>query len=116
MVGGVFQRATANRVPSVEIEQIVGQLTAFAGWYGSWAKAAAAHQELADSALRQGRKHTARQAYVLASYLYFYAQAYARAETDKAEGSARMVECYRRAASLLDPPAERVEIPHLGTA
>jgi dipeptidyl aminopeptidase/acylaminoacyl peptidase len=27
-----------------------------------------------------------------------------------------MVECYRRAAPLLDPPAERVEIPHLGTA
>lgn len=116
MVGGVYSRANANRVLTNEIEEIVGRLSDFSGWYRSWAKNAEARERIAEEALRRGQKITAREAWVQAAYLYFYGQLYVRSnEQEIAEGNLRMVECYARAAPLLSPPAERVEIPYRGT-
>lgn len=113
MRGGIFPRANANRVPTVEIEQIIGRISSISGWYKSWAKNAAARAETAAEAQRQGRKLTARLAYLQASYLYFYGQLYIRSnESERSEGNAKMIDCYKQAAVLLEPRAERVEVSH----
>lgn len=114
MIGGVLARANANGVPHAEIVEILGQLTGFSGWYRTWARAAAARQQVADEAVQRGRHVTAREAFIQAAYRYFYGQLFAGSDREKEDGSRRMIECYQRAAPLLDPPAERVELPHRG--
>lgn len=112
MRGGIFPRANSNGLLTAEIQQIVARLTSMSGWYQSWAKDASARAELGRDALRQSRKITAREALLQATYLYFYGQLYAKfGHPEKREGSLRMIECYSQAGALLEPPAERVEIP-----
>lgn len=111
MRGGIFPRANANRVLTAEVEQIIGRISSMAGWYRSWAKNAAGRVEIAEQALQQGIRLTARLAYLQAAYLYFYGQLYVHSnESERADGNAKMIDCYRNAAPLFEPEAERVEI------
>ncbi len=78
-------------------------------WLGYWLSRAADHEKLGDEALAAGRRRTA------ADYFYFGALAAQYAQflwfgPDRVAAQQRKAELYRKAAPLLDPPAEPVDL------
>jgi pimeloyl-ACP methyl ester carboxylesterase len=90
----------------------------FENWYEQWSKTARRVHTLADSALQQGKKVSAREAYLRASNYYRTAEFFLHGNPHDprilaAWGNSRTT--FRQAVKLMDTPVEEVLIPYEGT-
>jgi hypothetical protein len=81
-------------------------------WCREWCATAAAHEEFARENEAKGNRHSATEAYLLASMAYHFACNNSPHDLDQYIPAAKKrVACYAQAAPHLDPPAERHEVP-----
>ena len=90
----------------------------FESWYEQWSKTARRVHALADSALQQGKRVSAREAYLRASNYYRTAEFFLHGHPHDPRilvtwGDSRAT--FRQAIKLLDTPVEQVLIPYEGT-
>lgn len=84
-------------------------------WCREWCVTAAAHARLGDESEAKGRLKSAGEAFLAASLDYHFGKfLFQDHPAEYADTSRRSVEAYARALSLLDPRAERIEIPFEG--
>lgn len=108
-------RFVSNGVDACDYAHITGRLASWEAWCAAWSEAAEVHRELGVTALAEGRhrsagEHFARAAtyFHFAKFLFVHDLAQARAAHDRAVAS------LASASPLLDPPAERHEVPFEG--
>jgi 2,6-dihydroxypseudooxynicotine hydrolase len=81
-------------------------------WFTEWCSMALLHQKLAETALAEGKRVTAGEAFLRASIYYHYAQLYYFNDLGgKLLAIDRKADCFNRAAPFLDTPAKRVVFP-----
>jgi alpha-beta hydrolase superfamily lysophospholipase len=90
----------------------------FESWYEHWSKTARRVHALADSALQQGKRVSAREAYLRASNYYRTAEFFLHGNPHDPRilatwGTSRTT--FRQAVTLMDTPVEEVLIPYEGT-
>ena len=109
-------RYTANAsIDWAETTRIVARIADLDSWYPAWADAAGACERRGDRALERGAVATAADQLVRAAQLYHWAQINVRPEdARKEEGRRRSIAAYRRAAPLVDPPAQELAVPYGG--
>lgn len=79
-------------------------------WCSVWMDEALIHQRIAEKALAEGNKITAGEGFWRASIYNHYGQFLEWHNPIRHEAARRKVETYKRAAPLIVPPAERVEV------
>lgn len=85
-------------------------------WLDAWVNLAKEYEQLAGEALENGFQITAGEHYWQSSISLHYGQfLWFHHPGEKRRAQERKVEMYRKAAPLLSPPAERVDIPFEGT-
>jgi dienelactone hydrolase len=112
-VGHWAPRFIANGIDYNDFGATLARVSRWADWNDEWSRTAAGHEALARDAEARGARASAAEAWQRASVCHHFGKflffgdpdAYRRANEATAG-------CYRRAAPLLDPPAERVLIPY----
>lgn len=79
-------------------------------WFDHWMATADRYEQLADAALLAGHRRTAAELLLTGSLAAQYGQ-FLWFDERRQRGQERKAELYRRAAPLLDPPAERFDLP-----
>jgi dienelactone hydrolase len=110
-------RILSNYVTPWEFEQLKSQITEYGQWCETWSRHAAGHVARGDEALAAGRRLTAGDAYLRgalayhwASFLFSHDQAQFRAAL------AALAAAWAKAAPLVVPPMELLEVPFEGLA
>jgi 2,6-dihydroxypseudooxynicotine hydrolase len=98
-----------------EFEQIKKKIESWDQWCEEWSKAALKHADIADKALAKGHKLTAGTAYIRAALYYQWATfLFVHDQRQWLAGKQAGDACFRKAAPLVDPPMELMEIPFEG--
>jgi 2,6-dihydroxypseudooxynicotine hydrolase len=85
-------------------------------WLDAWSRSAELHLEIAEQAEAAGNALTAGEAYVSAATCFHFAKFVWVVDADKNRATTRRaIDALARAHRLLDPTAERLEIPFEGT-
>jgi 2,6-dihydroxypseudooxynicotine hydrolase len=109
-------RFTAQGVDPNDFARVTGPLERWDQWLDAWVANGDLHAGLARDAERRGNALTAGQAWVRATLAYHFAKFVWLVDLDRHRAAAdRAVAALRRAHGLLDPTAERVEVPFDGT-
>jgi len=109
-------RMLSQHVSPWEFEQLKKKIQVWGEWCEEWCKAARKHAEIGDRAAAQGHKLTAGNAYIRAALYYHWATfLFVHDQKQWLAGMEAMGECWRKAAPLVEPPMELVEIPFEGT-
>jgi 2,6-dihydroxypseudooxynicotine hydrolase len=97
----------------LDIGAAIGQ---WSDWCRVWSEFAGAAAARGETAQKAGHRATAAREFARASLYYHYAQNFYFDDlTQKRAAEDQKVAIFQRAAALLDPPLERVEIPFEGT-
>jgi 2,6-dihydroxypseudooxynicotine hydrolase len=128
-IGAIYQypgpRANVMGLDDSEVDRIVrGIRTFFAwgtshDWIAEWTKAGDEYAARAEAAMAAGHAVTAGEIWRLASACYFfgwYIHNHFVPIPARDRAHALCLEAYRKAAPLLSPPCERVEVPFRGRA
>ena len=112
----MFRWRIASHVPYWDFEQIRADVERWEDWLPTWCRWAERHVALGDEALAAGRRLTAGEAYVRAALFYHWGT-FVSVEDPVAlraalEAGAR---AWAKAAPLVDPPLELVDVPFEGT-
>lgn len=108
-------RMLSQYVSPWEFEQLKKKIQKWDEWCEEWSKAARKHVEIGDKAHAQGRRITAGSAYVRAALYYHWATfLFVHDQKQWRAGMEAMGECWKKAAPLVDPPMELMEIPFEG--
>ena len=108
-------RYLAEGVPYGEWLRIRERLQSFDEWCAVWSEFARDAEARADAALADGLTHTAAAELSRAALYYCFGQLlYWHAPETKRVGYENCARAWRRAAPLLDPPLEPVEVPYRG--
>jgi dienelactone hydrolase len=98
-------------IPSATAKAVIERAGTWSNWLAAWSEEGEKHARLAEEARRDGHAVTAGEAYARASLFLHFAQFMAFDDlAAKTAAAARKVELFRRAAPLLDPPGELIEI------
>jgi 2,6-dihydroxypseudooxynicotine hydrolase len=109
-------RFLAQGVDPNDFARVTAPLERWDQWLGAWVANGDLHADLARDAERQGRQLTAGRAWVRAALAYHFAKFVWMLDLDRHRQAAdRAVAALRRAHALLDPTAERLEVPFEGT-
>jgi 2,6-dihydroxypseudooxynicotine hydrolase len=112
----LFSWRIASHVPYWDWEQIRREVRSWDEWLPTWSRWAERHLALGDEALARGRRLTAGEAYVRAGLFYHWGTF---VSVEDPEAFRRALEAgeraWSKAASLVDPPFELVEVPFEGT-
>ncbi|ADZ69475.1 alpha/beta hydrolase family protein [Polymorphum gilvum] len=115
VAGHWLPRMEVAGIASATARAIMAEAGAWANWCRAWTAAGDRHLALAEEAEAKGRRVTAGDGYARAALLYHFAQFMFFDDPDqKASANARKLAAFRRAAPLLDPPADLVAIPFEG--
>jgi 2,6-dihydroxypseudooxynicotine hydrolase len=99
-------------IPYPDIARIRSELTSWRMWFGLWRELALEYEREAEQALVLGCPISAGELYWHASLSWHYAQfLWFEFREERESGQKSKVEMYRKAAPLLSPSAERVEVP-----
>ncbi|MDR7523765.1 MAG: alpha/beta hydrolase [Armatimonadota bacterium] len=110
-------RFIAQGVDYNDFVRTTGRLTAWPEWLDAWCETGDMHAGLAREAEARGRTVTAGEAYVRAALCYHFAKFVWVLDMDRhRRATAGAVAALAAAHRLLDPTAERVEIPFEGRA
>lgn len=105
-------RFIANGVDPNDFQRVTEPLERWDEWLGAWSANGDLHAELAREAESRGRTLTAGRAWVRAALSYHFAKFVWMVDIAKhREAADRAVEALRQAHRLLDPSAERLEVP-----
>jgi pimeloyl-ACP methyl ester carboxylesterase len=109
-------RLIAQGVDPNDFARVTAPLERWEEWLGAWRANGDLHAGLAREAERRGRTLTAGRAWVRAALSYHYAKFVWMVDLDRHRETADLaVAALRHAHRLLDPTAERLEIPFEGT-
>jgi pimeloyl-ACP methyl ester carboxylesterase len=109
-------RFTAQGVDPNDFARVTGPLERWEQWLGAWVANGEEHAGLAHQAQARGRTLTAGQAWVRATLSYHFAKFVWMVDLARHREAADLaVAALRRAHALLDPTAERLQIPFEGT-
>jgi 2,6-dihydroxypseudooxynicotine hydrolase len=109
-------RFLAQGVDANDFQRVTGPLQRWEQWLDAWVACGDLHAGLAAEAERRGRALTAGQAWVRAALAYHFAKFVWMVDLDRHRAAADLaVAALRRAHALLDPTAERLEVPFEGT-
>lgn len=109
-------RIQSNYVPMWELEQIRHAVQRWEDWCAEWSRRAEAHVARGDEALTAGHRHTAGEAFVQAALYYHWAGfLYPHLPDQFRSALEGMGRALAKAAPLVDPPMEMLEIPFEGT-
>jgi 2,6-dihydroxypseudooxynicotine hydrolase len=99
-------------VPYPDVVALQQEIGSWDEWLGAWARLAQRYERLAADAASAGRSATAAETWFRAAITWHYAQfLWFHSPREREDAERRKEAAYRRAAPLLDPSAERVEIP-----
>lgn len=108
-------RMLSHSVSPWEFEQLKKKIQVWGEWCGEWCKAASKHAEIGDKAAAEGHKLTAGNAYIRAALYYHWATfLFVHDQKQWRAGMEAMGECWKKAAPLVDPAMELMEIPFEG--
>lgn len=108
-----YPRFVANGVDVNDFNRITAGLSAWDEWCSAWSEWGAMHAELGDEAEREGLYRSAAQHFHQAAMMYHFGKFMFFHRPDEHRcAHERVVGLYARALPLMDPPAERVEIPY----
>jgi dipeptidyl aminopeptidase/acylaminoacyl peptidase len=109
-------RFLAQGVDPNDFTRVTEPLERWDQWLDAWVANGDLHAGLARDAERQGRRLTAGRAWVRAALAYHFAKFVWMVDLDRHRQAAdRAVAALREAHRLLDPTAERLEVPFEGT-
>jgi dienelactone hydrolase len=109
-------RFLAQGVDPNDFTRVTAPLERWEQWLDAWVANGDLHAGLARDAERRGRPLTAGRAWVHATLSYHYAKFVWMVDLDRHRDAAgRAVAALRQAHRLLDPTAERLEVPFEGT-
>ena len=109
-------RFVANGVPLADFEEVTGGIKRWEDWCAAWSGRARVHQALGQQALGAGFRLSAGAHFTRAALCYHFAKFLFVNDYEQMRVAHRAaVDCRTRALSLIDPPGERVAIPHEGT-
>ena len=109
-------RFLAQGVDPNDFTRVTAPLERWEQWLDAWVANGDLHAGLARDAERQGRRLTAGRAWVRAALAYHFAKFVWMVDLDRHRQAAdRAVAALREAHRLLDPTAERLEVPFGGT-
>lgn len=99
-------------IPSATAKSVIEAAGVWENWLTAWSAEGDRHEAMGEEALALGRTITAGEAFSRASLFYHFGQFMAFDDlAAKNAASARKVALYRKAAPLLEQPAELVEVP-----
>ncbi len=108
-------RMLSQYVSPWEFEQLKQRIQKWDQWCEEWSKAARRHVDIGDKAAARGHRLTAGTAFIRAALYYHWATfLFVHDPKQWRAGMEAMGECWRKAAPLVDPPMELVEIPFEG--
>lgn len=108
-------RMLSQYVSPWEFEQLKKKIERWDQWCEEWSKAARKHAEMGDKALAEGNRITAGGAYIRAALYYHWASfLFVHDQQQWRTAMEAMEECWKKAAPLVDPPMELLEIPFEG--
>lgn len=96
-----------------DLQRIIARMKTWDDWCRTWSEMGGQHKTLAEEAMATGHTLSACDAYRRAAMYYHFGNAIFY--TDHAQKQAAHLEkvaCYAQAASMLHPPAERIDIPY----
>ena len=109
-------RFLAQGVDPNDFARVTAPLERWDQWLDAWVANGDLHADLARDAERQGRRLTAGRAWVRAALSYHFAKFVWMVDLRRHRQAAdRAVAALRRAHALLDPTAERLEVPFEAT-
>jgi 2,6-dihydroxypseudooxynicotine hydrolase len=113
----LFTWRIASHVPHWDWEQIRTEVRTWDDWLPTWVSWAERHVALGDEALALGRRLTAGEAYIRAGLFYHWAT-FVSVEDPAAFRAALEAgeRAWAKAAPLVDPPFELLDVPFEGTA
>lgn len=108
-------RMLSQYVSPWEFEQLKKKIQTWDQWCGEWCKAARKHAEIGDKAAAAGHAITAGTAYIRAALYYHWASfLFVHDQKQFIAAMQAMDECWKKAAPLVDPIMELMEIPFEG--
>ena len=109
-------RMLANHLSPWELDQLKKRIERWDDWCAEFSKVAQEHVAAGDEALARGHRLTAGDAYVRAASIYHWASFYFVHDPAQFRTALEAAEqCYRKAAPLVSPPMELLDIPFEGT-
>jgi dienelactone hydrolase len=108
-------RMLSQYVSPWEFEQLKKRIQSWDSWCEEWSKAARKHADIADRALAEGHRLTAGTAYIRAALYYQWATfLFVHDQGQWLTGKQAQDACFRKAAPLVDPPMELMDVPFEG--
>ena len=115
IINSAIHRFLADGVYYRDLIDIRNSMPNWEAWPDTWSKWAAAHEKRAEESLASGARLTAGTDFARASLYYHYAQNILVDDLKRKKAVHDLkVAAFKRAAPLLDPPLQRVEIPFAG--
>jgi pimeloyl-ACP methyl ester carboxylesterase len=108
-------RILSNKIPPWEFEQIKSKLEKWEDWCRAWCEVGEKFAKLGDEALASNRRLSAGESFVTAASFYHFASFLFTHDQDQFRAALNAMDtCWQKAAPLLDPPMELVQIPFEG--
>jgi dienelactone hydrolase len=112
----LFTWRIASHVPYWDFEQIRAEVATWEDWLPTWCRWAERHVALGDEALARGRGLTAGEAYVRAALFYHWATFVSVEDVERFREALEAADrAWAKAAPLVDPPMELIDVPFEGT-
>jgi len=109
-------RFVANGVPLADFQEVTAGIARWESWCEAWCARGKVHQALGERALAAGYRLSAGAHLNRAALCYHFAKFLFVNDYEQMRAAHRdAVACRTRALALIDPPGERVAIPHAGT-
>lgn len=106
-------RFVANGVDLSDFNTTLTRISTWEQWCAEWSRTALRYEELAQAAERSGRALAAAEAWRRAALCWHFGKFVFMEDPDLARHAQdRLVACYAKGMSALEPPAQRVEIPY----
>ena len=106
-------RYVTNGVPVGDFAEVTAGIDSWDEWCSAWSQRGLVHEAFAEQAMTQGHERSAGQHYVEAALCHHFGKfLFVHDVPQMRAAHERAVAAHRKALPLLDPPAERVEIPY----
>jgi pimeloyl-ACP methyl ester carboxylesterase len=106
-------------VSAMQVDETQMEHGVFDSWYNAWNSTAERLRSVADQSLAGGHKTSARDTYLRCNTYYNMAEFYLHGNPSDPriqQASSSAVDCFNKAATLFDPPAELVSIKYENTS
>jgi 2,6-dihydroxypseudooxynicotine hydrolase len=108
-------RMLSQYVSQWDFDRLKKKIESWDQWCIEWSREAKRYSDMAGAALAEGNRTTAGQHYIRSALYYHWATfLFVHDQKQFVEGMQAMAECWKKAAPLVEPPMELLEIPYEG--